>query len=107
DPGPALAMMIGLAAVPATSDTFSSVLIGVPGGAGSAATVIDGFPMSKRGQAARALTAAFFSSLIGGLFGAFVLSFAFVVATPILMAIGFSEQLMLIILALTLVGMLT
>ncbi|MCR6672630.1 tripartite tricarboxylate transporter permease [Devosia ginsengisoli] len=107
DPGPALAMMIGLAAVPATSDTFSSVLIGVPGGAGSAATVIDGFPMSKRGEAARALTAAFFSSLIGGLFGAFVLSFAFVVATPILMAIGFSEQLMLIILALTLVGMLT
>jgi len=107
DPGPALAMMIGLAAVPATSDTFSSVLIGVPGGAGSAATVIDGFQMSKRGEAARALTAAFFASLIGGLFGAFILSFAFVIATPILMAIGFSEQLMLIVLALTLVGLLT
>jgi putative tricarboxylic transport membrane protein len=107
EPGPALAMMVGLAAVPATSDTFSSVLIGVPGGAGSAATVLDGFPMSKRGEGARALTAAFFASLIGGLFGAFVLSFAFVAARPILLAVGFSEQLMLVILALTLVGLLT
>jgi TctA family transporter len=100
-------MMVGLAAVPATSDTFSSVLIGVPGGAGSAATVLDGFPMSKRGEGARALNAAFFASLIGGLFGAFVLSFAFVAARPILLAVGFSEQLMLVVLALTLVGLLT
>lgn len=107
DPGPALAMMVGLSAVPATSDTFSSVLIGVPGGAGSAATVLDGFPMSKRGEGARALTAAFAASLVGGLFGAFVLSFAFVAARPILLSVGFSEQLMLVILALTLVGLLT
>lgn len=107
EPGPALAMMIGLTSVTATSDTFSSVLIGVPGGAGAAATVMDGFPMTRRGEAARALSAAFVSSLIGGLFGALVLTFAFVAAKPILLAVGFSEQLMLVILALTLVGMLT
>lgn len=107
DPGPALAMMVGLTAVTATSDTFSSVLIGVPGGAGTAATVLDGFPMAKRGEGARALSAACAASLIGGLVGAFVLSFAFVAARPILLAVGFGEQLMLVILALTLVGMLT
>jgi putative tricarboxylic transport membrane protein len=107
DPGPALAMMIGLTSVPATSDTFSSVLIGVPGSAGAAATVMDGFPMAKRGEGARALSAAFTASLVGGLFGALVLTFAFVAARPILLAIGFGEQLMLVILALTLVGMLT
>ncbi|MDF2995799.1 MAG: tripartite tricarboxylate transporter permease [Xanthobacteraceae bacterium] len=107
DPGPALAMLIGLTAVPATSDTFSSVLIGVPGGAGAAATVLDGFPMAKRGEGARALSAAFGGSLIGGLFGALVLTFAFVGARPLLLAIGFGEQLMLVVLSLTLVGMLT
>lgn len=107
DPGPALAMLIGLTAVPATSDTFSSVLIGVPGGAGAAATVLDGFPMAKRGEGARALSAAFAGSLIGGLFGALVLTFAFVGARPLLLAIGFGEQLMLVVLSLTLVGMLT
>jgi TctA family transporter len=107
DPAMALAMMIGLTSVTATSDTFSSVLIGVPGGAGTAATVLDGFPMAQRGEGARALSAAFAASLIGGLFGAFVLTFAFVAARPILLAIGFGEQLMLVILSLTLVGMLT
>jgi TctA family transporter len=107
EPGPALAMMVGLTAVTATSDTFSSVLIGVPGGAGTAATVLDGFPMTKRGEGARALSAACAASLVGGLIGAFVLTFAFVAARPILLAVGFGEQLMLVILALTLVGMLT
>ncbi len=107
EPGPALAMMVGLTAVTATSDTFSSVLIGVPGGAGTAATVLDGFPMTKRGEGARALSAACAASLIGGLIGALVLTFAFVAARPILLAVGFGEQLMLVILALTLVGMLT
>jgi TctA family transporter len=107
DPGPALAMMVGLTSVTATSDTFSSVLIGVPGGAGTAATVLDGFPMTQRGEGARALSAAFAASLVGGLIGAVVLTFAFVAARPILLAIGFGEQLMLVILSLTLVGMLT
>ena len=107
DPTLALPMMVGLTSVTATSDTFSSVLIGVPGGAGTAATVLDGFPMAQRGEGARALSAAFAASLVGGLFGALVLTFAFIAARPILLAVGFGEQLMLVILALTLVGMLT
>ena len=104
---PALAMMIGLTSVTATSDTFPSVLMGIPGTASSQATVLDGFPLSKQGQAARALGAAFTASLIGGVFGAFVLTGAIFVAKPIILSIGFGEQLMLVLLALTMVGMLT
>ena len=107
EPGYALAMMIGLQSVTATSDTFPSVLMGIPGTASSQATIVDGFPLSKKGQAARALGAAFSASLFGGLFGAVVLTGAIVVAEPIILAMGFSEQMMLIILALTMVGMLT
>lgn len=107
DPASALAMMVGVAAVTTTSDTFPSVLMGIPGSSGSQATVVDGFPLAKKGEAARALGAAFTASLIGGVIGALVLTFAFVAARPILLAIGFAEQLMLIIFALTLVGMLT
>lgn len=106
-PTNALAMMIGLQSVTATSDTFPSVLMGIPGTASSQATVVDGFPLSKRGEAARALAAAFSASLIGGLFGALVLTFAISYAEPIINAMGFSEQMMLIVLALTMVGMLT
>ena len=107
EPSLALAMMIGLQSVTVTSDTFPSVLMGIPGTSGSQATVLDGFPMSKQGEAARALSAAFVSSLVGGVFGAVVLSGAIFVAIPLILAVGFGEQLMLIVLALSMVGMLT
>lgn len=107
DPGSALAMMIGLVAVTPTGDTFTAILIGIPGSAGGTATTLDGFPLAKQGQAARALAASFTASLFGGIFGALCLTVAFVFARPLLMAIGFPEQLMLIILALSLLGMLT
>jgi putative tricarboxylic transport membrane protein len=107
DPTNALAMMLGLQSVTATSDTFPSVLMGIPGTASSQATVVDGFPLSKKGEASRALAAAFSASLIGGLFGALVLTFAIFYAEPIINAMGFGEQMMLIVLALTMVGMLT
>jgi TctA family transporter len=104
DPSLALPMIMGMMAVTPTADTFSSVLMGIPGGNSSQATVLDGFPMSKRGEAARALSAAFTSSLVGGIFGAVILTFAVVVAKPLLLMIGFGEQLLLVILALTMVG---
>jgi TctA family transporter len=107
DPGPVLAMMVGLLAVNNTSDTFPAVLMGIPGSSSSQATILDGFPLAKRGEAARALGAAFSASMLGGLFGAFVLTLAIHFARPIILGVGFGEQLMLIILALSMVGMLT
>ncbi len=107
DPSLALAMMIGLQSVTTTSDTFPSVLMGIPGTSGSQATVLDGFPLAKKGEGARALSAAFISSMFGGVFGALVLSVAIFFAMPIILAIGFGEQMMLVVLALTMVGMLT
>ena len=41
DPVSALAMLIGLIAVIPTSDTFASVLMGIPGSSASQATVLD------------------------------------------------------------------
>ena len=107
DESHALAMMIGLLAPTTTSDTFPSVLMGIPGTSGSQATVVDGFPLSKKGEGARALGAAFTASLFGGLFGALVLTGAIFAARPVILAMGFGEQIMLIILALSMVGMLT
>jgi TctA family transporter len=107
EPSTAMAMMIGLLAVTTTSDTFPAVLMGIPGTSGSQATVLDGFPMAKRGEGTRALSAAFISSLVGGIFGAFVLSFAVFFSIPIILKIGFGEQFMLVILALSMVGILT
>lgn len=102
----ALAMLIGLVAVIPTSDTFSSVLMGIPGSSASQATVLDGFPLAKQGQAARALSAAFISSMFGGVFGAIVLTFFVVIARPLILAFGSAELFMLALFGLSMVAVL-
>lgn len=102
----ALAMLIGLVAVIPTSDTFASVLMGIPGSSASQATVLDGFPMAKRGEAARALSAAFFASLVGGLIGAVVLTGFVLVARPVILSFSSAELFMLSVFGLSMVGVL-
>ncbi len=106
DPVAGLSLMVGLVAVIPTSDTFASVLLGIPGSSASQATVLDGFPLSKNGQAARALAAAFTSSLFGGLLGALVLTFFILIARPLVLAFGIPELLLLTILGFSMVGVL-
>ena len=106
DPVSGLALMVGLVAVIPTSDTFSSVLMGIPGSSASQATVLDGFPLAKSGQAARALSAAFVASLFGGLFGALVLTAFVLVARPVVLAFGLPEMLMVTVLGLSMVAIL-
>ena len=106
DPVLGLALMIGMVAVVPTSDTFASVLMGIPGSSASQATVLDGFPMAKKGQAARALSAAFASSLFGGLVGAGFLTLFILVARPIVLEFRTPELLMITIFGLSMVGIL-
>ncbi|MEM9371139.1 MAG: tripartite tricarboxylate transporter permease, partial [Pseudomonadota bacterium] len=106
DPVLGLALMIGMVAVVPTSDTFASVLMGIPGSSASQATVLDGFPMAKRGEAARALSAAFASSLFGGLLGASFLTIFILVARPIVLEFRTPEMLMITIFGLSMVAIL-
>ena len=106
DPVYGLALMIGLVAVVPTSDTFASVLMGIPGSSSSQATVLDGFPLAKQGQAARALSAAFSSSLFGGIVGAAFLTIFILVARPIVLMFQSPELLMVAIFGVSMVGIL-
>ncbi len=106
DPILGLALMVGMVAVVPTSDTFASVLMGIPGSSASQATVLDGFPMAKKGMAARALSAAFASSLFGGLVGASFLTIFILVARPIVLEFRTPELLMITIFGLSMVGIL-
>lgn len=103
----AFAMLIGMVAVIPTSDTFPSVLMGIPGSSGSQATILDGFPLAQKGEAARALSAAFTASLFGGLFGAAVLTLILPIARPIVLAFASPELFMLALLGLSMVGVLS
>ena len=106
DPILGLALMVGMVAVVPTSDTFASVLMGIPGSSASQATVLDGFPMAKNGKAAQALSAAFASSLFGGLVGATFLTGFILIARPIVLEFRTPELLMITIFGLSMVGIL-
>ena len=106
DPVLGLALMVGMVAVVPTSDTFASVLMGIPGSSASQATVLDGFPMAKKGMAARALSAAFASSLFGGVVGASFLTFFILIARPIVLEFKSPELLMVSAFGLSMVGIL-
>ncbi len=107
DPYTALAFMMGLQAVVVTSDTIPAVLFGVPGTVGSAATILDGYPMARKGEAGRAFGAAFSASVIGGLFGAFLLAISVPILRPVVLAIGSPELLAICVFGLSLVAVLS
>src|SRR5512133_1246169 len=73
-PQEALPFLLGMHSVVATTGDITSVLFGIPGESTTVATIIDGYPMAKKGEAGRALGAVLTSSLIGALFGAFFLA---------------------------------
>ena len=107
EPSVALGMLMGLVAVIPTGDTFASVLLGIPGSSASQATVVDGFALAKKGQAARALSSAFLSSMIGGLIGALVLTAFILIARPGVLSFSSSELFMLTLLGLSMVAVLS
>lgn len=107
EPVPAFALLLGMYAVTSTSDTIASVLLGIPGTAASQATVLDGFPLAKKGHAARAFGAAFTVSAFGGVFGALVLAASVPLILPIILAFTSPELFMLGVLGLSMVGALS
>ncbi|MBF9044207.1 hypothetical protein HKCCE4037_12765 [Rhodobacterales bacterium HKCCE4037] len=104
EPAPALAMLLGLFAVVSTSDTVSSVMLGIPGTIASQATVLDGHQMAKRGLAQTALGAAFFCSAFGGVLGGIAMALSLPIALWIILAFGSPEFFLLSLLGLVMVG---
>ena len=107
DPYSAFALLLGLGSTTATGDPIPAVLFGVPGGAASAATVLDGFPMAKKGEAGRALSACYMSSMMGGIFGACLLAVSIPILRPVMLFLGSPELLAFAVLGISMVAMLS
>ncbi|MFN7024658.1 MAG: tripartite tricarboxylate transporter permease [Pseudorhizobium sp.] len=100
----ALVFLIASLAVMSTADSIPAILFGVPGTPTSMATVLDGYPMAKRGEAGRAMGAAFTSSVLGGIIGALLLLIIIPVSSPVLMGATSPELLGFCVLGLAMVG---
>src|SRR5215469_3801175 len=103
----AFALLLGMASVTTVSDLIPAVLFGVPGTVGAAASVLDGHPMARRGEAARAFGAGYGASLIGGIFGALLLALAIPVLRPVVLYLASPELLSFCIFGLSMVAVLS
>ena len=107
EPNVAFAFILGMYAITTTADTLSSVLLGIPGTAASQATILDGYPMAQKGEASRALGAAYTVSMIGGVLGAVILALSIPLIRPIILAFSEPEYFALAVLGLTMVASLS
>src|SRR6202030_3475933 len=107
DPTTAMGLLLGLGATTTTADPISAIVLGAPGHAASAATTLDGYPMTKRGEGGRALGASYMSAMIGGLFGAVLRGVTLPVVRPLILFIGSPELLALAVFGISMVAVLS
>ena len=75
DPATAMVMLCGMFCGAIYGGSVSAILISTPGTPSAAATLLDGYPMARRGQAGRAIGIATLASTGGGIISTFCLIF--------------------------------
>lgn len=104
DPYLGVIFCMAVVAASTTGDTYTSVLLGIPGANSAAATVVDGYPLAQQGRATYAITAAVTTSTINGVLWG-TLTFALLPwYTNLIMILGIPELWAFTILALATVG---
>ncbi len=73
EPAPALLMMISIYMAAEYGGSITAIAIGVPGSSPALATTLDGYPLTKRGEAGRAFGISLFASMSGGILGTLLL----------------------------------
>jgi TctA family transporter len=107
EPAAAIALMVSMLAATSITGDFTAVLFGIPGESTSAALILDGHPMTKNGEAGRALGATVVSSAIGALVGGLALFLTLPFLRPFILKVGTPEIFMLTVLGACMVGALS
>ncbi|WMT88113.1 tripartite tricarboxylate transporter permease [Pelagibacterium sp. 26DY04] len=106
DPTVAIAGLAGVYYGAMYGGAVTSILIGVPGDSSSMMTIVDGYPLAKKGQAGRALGMAVYASFVGGLISLVLMTFLSAPVARTALAFGPVEMTAIIVLALCLVTVL-
>ncbi len=107
DPHLGLAMLIGIWVGGVSGAMVGSILLGIPGSPSAIATCFDGYPMTKNGQAVKALGAAITASFLGTFFSIIIATFLSPVIADLALKLGPWEYFSLGFCAITLVAALS
>ena len=92
---PSIGLLLGIYCGGMYGGSISAILIHAPGTPSAAATVLDGYPMAQKGEAGKALSVAMFSSFVGGVIGALIMTFLSPLVAKVAMKFSSAEMLML------------
>ncbi|MGA7487040.1 MAG: tripartite tricarboxylate transporter permease [Xanthobacteraceae bacterium] len=90
-----LAFLLSAYAAVSQGGSMTAIVLGVPGEVPNAATVIDGYAMTKQGRAGEAIGAALMASALGGLFGCVLLAILLPILQPIILSFASPENFFL------------
>lgn len=100
----AVSLLLGIYIGGCYGGCIGAILINIPGTPASVATCFDGYPMTKKGEAGRALGIAIFYSFFGTLLGFIALIFVSPLLATVGLKFGYYEFFALGILTLTLIA---
>jgi putative tricarboxylic transport membrane protein len=99
--------LMAVVAASTTGDSFTAILLGIPGANSAAATMVDGFPLAQKGRAGYAISAAVTTSTINGLIWGCLVFLLLPWYTNLIMIFGVPELWAFTVLALATVGFLS
>ena len=91
DPVVAMYMFAGIIGATGRGGSVTAIALGVPGTAQNATTVLDGFPLTRKGEVSRALGIAAGTAMLGATFGLVVLLLFIPIFMPFLLTFGAAE----------------
>ena len=104
---PGAVFLIAMHSVVHTGGSIPSILLGIPGSGPDAATIMDGYPMAKKGMGGIAIGASLTASGLGGIFGAIFLAFLVPLVRPLVLNFGPAEVFLLCLFGLTFIASLS
>lgn len=104
DPTMAILMLLAIYCGGTYGGSITAILINTPGTSANAATLFDGYPMTQKGQAFKALQMALFASTVGGLVSALSLLFLAPPIAKITLLFGPAEYFALAVFGLSVIA---
>jgi TctA family transporter len=99
--------LMAVVAASTTGDSFTAILLGIPGANSAAATMVDGFPLAQQGRAGYAISAAVTTSTVNGLIWGCLVFLLLPWYTNLIYIFGIPELWAFTLLALATVGFLS
>ena len=97
DAVPAIGLLLGTYIGGMTGGSVSAILLGIPGTPSAAATVLDGHPMTKNGDASLALGTAVIVSVFGGIFSLIIMIVSVDLVSKVAIGFGPAEIFALVL----------